>query len=284
MNNDTNIAKRRVERSGDDFPSQLVALYKTLRDIQPKQTVTFDFSSTNWIHPLLALPIGVHIQSVGGNFIPSTSIGSYLDAICFPLGISNIDTLNQHSKSYIPIGVLKREADVNRERFESAFLQLLIQATGNIPGSQTAIRYPISELITNIFEHSKSDTGWILAQWYPNKNYLDLCIVDHGRGLAAAYQEELGLTLIDEDAIRKVLRGVSTKDDKERGFGVRTSKDVVCKAMGGSFTLISGNAAFLATDQKEKIVRMPQFNWQGTIIGYRIPRPKGYIDITPYLE
>lgn len=281
---ESNSIKRKVEKSGDDFSSQLVALYKTLRDIHPKQAVTFDFSSTNWIHPLLALPISVHIQSAGGNFIPTTSIGSYLDAICFPHGISSIDTLNQHSKSYIPIGVLKRGSDVNRERFESTFLELLIQTVGNIPGTQTAIRYPISELVTNIFEHSKSDTGWILAQLYPNKNYLDLCIVDQGRGLATAYKEELGLTLTSEEAIRKAIKGDSTKMDKERGYGVRTSKNVVCKAMGGSFVLVSGDAALLATNQKEQIVRMPQFEWQGTIIGYRIPRPNSYIDITPYLE
>ena len=283
MSNKTDTA-RHVERpKNDNLSSQLVALYKTLRNIQPDQRVSFDFSIITWVHPLLVLPIGTHIQATGSQFTPSSAISTYLSAVQFPRGVTTIDALRQ-SKTYIPIGVLERQADVGRERLESAFLQLLMNVIGDVPGSRNAIYYPISELTTNIFDHSKSDTGWLLAQWYPNKKFLDLCIVDRGRGLAATYQEELGLTLTDEDAIRKSLQGVSTKKEKERGYGVRTSKNVVCKALGGSFTLISGSAAYLVEQHDEKLVRLPQFNWPGVTISYRIPQPSGPIDITPYLE
>jgi hypothetical protein len=279
-----NMVSKKVERAqNENFTNQLIALYRTFRGIQPNQPVSFDFSLTTWVHPLLILPIGAHLQTAGGNITSSSAIGNYLSAIHFPNGVSTIDTLEQ-SKSYIPIGVLQRQAEVGRDRLESAFLQLLSKAIGDEPGSRNAIYYPISELTTNIFDHSHSDTGWILAQWYPNKKYLDLCIVDRGRGLAATYQEELGLTLNDNEAIRKALAGVSTKKEKERGYGVRTSKNVVCKALGGSFTLISGNAAYLVEQHEEKMVRLPDFNWPGVIISYRIPQPTGSIDIMPYLE
>lgn len=145
---------------------------------------------------------------------------------------------------------------------------------------------------TTLFQNSlltfsitaKAIPGWLLAQWYPKKRFLDLCIVDRGRGLAATYQEELGLPLTDEDAIRKALQGISTKKEKERGYGIRTSKNVVCNGLGGSFTLISGSAAYLVEQHDEKLVRLPQFNWPGVVISYRIPQPNGAIDITPYLE
>ena len=71
---------------------------------------------------------------------------------------------------------------------------------------------------------------------------------------------------------------------KERGYGIRTSKNVVCKALGGSFTLISGNAAYLVEQHEERMVRLPEFHWPGVIISYRIPQPMGKIDIMPYLE
>jgi len=281
-NNDT--ATRKVERpQNENLSSQLVALYKTFRGIQPSQQVSFDFSLITWINPLMLLPIGAHIQTTSGNYSSPSAISSYLSAIQFPHGVDTIDALQQ-SKTYIPIGVLKRQADVGRERLESAFLHLLTTTIGDTPGSRNAIYYPISELTTNIFDHSQSDTGWILAQWYPNKKFLDLCIVDRGRGLAATYQEELGLTLTDDEAIRNALQGVSTKKERERGYGVRTSKNVVCKALGGSFTLISGSAAYLVEQHSEKMVRLPQFSWPGVIIGYRIPQPDGPIDITPHLE
>lgn len=284
MTNNTTTSMRQVERpKTDDLSSQLVALYKTLRGLDPTQPTTFDFSLITWINPLLILPIGSLIQTMGSTFNPSSAISTYLNDIHFPNGVSTVHALQQ-SKTYIPIGVLQRHADVDRERLESAFLKLLSDVIGDSPGSRNAIYYPISELTTNIFDHSHSDTGWILAQWYPNKKFLDLCIVDRGRGLATTYQQELGLTLTDEEAIRKALQGVSTKKEKERGYGVRTSKNVVCKALGGSFTLISGNAAFLVEQRSEKIVRLPQFNWQGVIISYRIPQPSGPIDITSYLE
>jgi len=280
----SSVPARKVERpQGDELSSQLVALYKTLRGLDLSQPVNFDFSLVTWINPLLVLPIGSLIRTTKSSFTPSSAINSYLDAIRFPEGVNTVDALQQ-TKTYIPIGVLERQAQVGRERLESAFLHLLTNAIGDVPGSRNAIYYPTSELTTNIFDHSQSDTGWILAQWYPAKKFLDLCIVDCGRGLARTYQQELGLILTDEEAINKALQGVSTKKEKERGYGVRTSKNVVCKALGGSFTLISGSAAILAEQHDEKLVRLPQFDWPGVIIGYRIPQPSGPVDITPYLE
>ncbi len=38
------------------------------------------------------------------------------------------------------------------------------------------------------------------------------------------------------------------------------------------------------TNKKERVVSMPDFYWQGVIIAYRIPKPDGSIDISPYLE
>lgn len=283
MSESTNNTHQVKQPRTGSLSSQLVALYKTFRGIKPNQPALFDFSLITWVNPLLVLPIGAHLQTAGGTYLSSSAISTYLSAIQFPHGVRTVNAIQQ-AKSYIPIGVLRRQENVGRERLESAFLQLLFNVIGHIPGSQNAIYYPISELTTNIFDHSQSDTGWLLAQWYPNKKFLDLCIVDHGRGLAATYKEELGLTLTDEDAIRQALQGVSTKKEKERGYGVRTSKKVVCEALGGSFTLISGSAALLVEQRTEKMVRLPQFNWPGVIIGYRIPQPSGPIDITPYLE
>lgn len=276
--------KWHVERpKGDELSEQLVALYKTLRGLESKQSVSFDFSSIDWVSPLLILPIGALVQTTDSIFSSTTAISSYLNTIKFPNGISSVDTLQQ-TKNYIPIGLLQRQSSVGRERLETAFLQLLSTVIGDTPESRNAIYYPISELTTNIFDHSKSDTGWILAQWYPKKKFIDLCIVDRGRGLKNTYGDELGLDLTNEQAILKALQGISTKKEKERGYGIRTSKNVVCKALGGSFTLISGDTAFLAEQHSEKLVHMPEFNWQGVIISYRIPQPTGRIDIMPYLE
>lgn len=88
----------------------------------------------------------------------------------------------------------------------------------------------------------------------------------------------------DVDAVKQALEGYSTKRDKERGYGIRTSIRVVCDALKGGFVLLSGSAAFLSVDNKKSIMNLPGFYWQGVIIAYRIPKPTHPINITPYIE
>lgn len=274
-----------VERPpGDDLSHQLVALYQTLKGLQATEVVDFNFSQLTWLYPMLVLPIAAYETTTGSTHqqFPD-AVTNYVNVIQYPTGVDSVDEL-QHHRSYIPVGVLKRSGGVGREKLESAFSQLIIDTIQAVPHSSSAIHYPISELVTNIFDHSQSDRGWIFAQWYPTKGFLDLCIVDRGRGLAATYKEELGMSLRDEDALRRALRGVSTKKMKERGFGLRTSKDVVCKALGGSFVFLSGSAAIVSEGQTDRIARLPDFSWQGVIVAYRVPKPTGPVDIYSYLE
>jgi hypothetical protein len=90
--------------------------------------------------------------------------------------------------------------------------------------------------------------------------------------------------LTDVEAIRQVMLGHSTKADKERGFGVRTSKNIVCDGLGGGFVLISGDAVLISEKRQDKLVRLPEFSWKGVIIAYRIPEPKGPLTISDYVE
>ncbi len=174
---------------------------------------------------------------------------------------------------------------MGREQLVSLFEEKIYETLGNVSGARSAVWYPISELITNIFEHSKKDFGYAFGQFYPNKGYLDICIVDCGRGLANSYKEDGGLNLTDEEAITEAMRGKSVKKDKERGYGIRTSKEVVCKALnGGGFILISGSCALVSTKQGDRLVSLPNFYWQGVIISYRIPKPTGAIDYLKYVE
>ncbi len=94
----------------------------------------------------------------------------------------------------------------------------------------------------------------------------------------------MNLDVTDEVAITEVMKGNSTKADKERGYGVRTSKRVVCECLKGEFILISGSAGLFSKNNSEKLVSLPNFNWQGVIVSYRIPKPTDVVDISAYLE
>lgn len=270
----------------DSLIAQLVVLYKTFKDIRPKEKLEFDLSNLSWFCPLLTLPLSAYINTTSSQNIKNQN-QSYLDTIKFPHGVDSISSFEQQAqkhKTFIPISVLKREGGAERERLETLFIDMVYKIIGSVSGAQNAVYYPLSELITNIFDHSKQNAGYIFGQFYPKKNYLDICIVDCGRGLAGAYKQEKNLILSDENAIKEVMEGHSTKPNNERGYGVRTSKKVVCEGLNGEFILISGTAALFSSNKNEKLITLKNFYWQGVIIAYRIPRPITSIDISKYLE
>ena len=274
----------------DSLLAQLGSLYKTFMSTKNKEDLEFDLSLLDWIYPLLILPLSAYINNTHSTYKINSSnrIKTYLETINFPNGIDSISSFQrkiQKHKSYIPISVLRREEGAKRERLESLFSEKVYEILGNISGAQNAVCYPIAELVTNIFEHSKKDVGLIFGQFYPTKNYLDICIVDCGRGFAGAYKEEKNLKLSDIEAISEAMKGNSVKPEKERGYGIWTSKKIICDVLnGGEFIMISGSAGLVSGNKKERLVSFPNFYWQGVIVAYRIPRPTGVLDITPFLE
>jgi len=275
--------------SSESLIAQLGSLYSVLKNVNFGERLEFDLSSLDWVIPLLILPISAYINETQSKFrIDECSIKGYLEKISFPRGVSSISSFQrqiQKHKSYIPISILDKKEKIDRERLEALFSEKIFKTLGNVAGAQNAICYPIAELVTNIFEHSKKDSGFIFGQFYSTNNYLDICIVDCGRGLTKTYKEEKGLILTDAEAISEAMKGNSVKKDKERGYGIRTSKNIICKAFkGGGFILLSGSCALVSVRQKEKLVSLPNFYWQGTIITYRIPKPTASIDISSYIE
>ena len=276
--------------SDDSLVGVLRTLYATLANTSVQRQYHFDLRQVQRVHALLVLPLSAFMQRSGSTYDVDhlSEVGQYLQMMSFPHGIDSLPSLKQYGlsgKSYTPISVLRNTtAENEREKLQAQFEHMILQVLQPAPGAASAIYYPISELVTNIFDHSNSSVGYIFGQYYSTKNFLDLCIVDTGRGLAKTYLEEKGLDFSDEQAMQAALQGNSTKPSKERGFGLHTSKDIVCQALGGSFSLISGSFAYIAEEQKDYSFSLPNFYWQGMIIAYRIPRPTQVIDITPFLE
>src|SRR5258708_905581 len=270
--------------------AQFISLYEAFKGASPKESLLFDLNKLQWACPILILPISVYMQTTGSSFSldEAHKLDSYLKAIDFPKGIDDVGTFFSmeayyKTRTYVPISVLRRTSD-KRDKLETLFVEMIYKILAPTEGARDAIYYPILELVTNIFEHSKNDEGYVFGQFYPKKQYVDICIVDPGRGLSKSYLEELGLQINDKEAITQAMEGKSTKPDKDRGYGVRTSKRGVCEALKGGFVYILGNAVLLIEDGKNFLFELPHFNLKGTIIAFRIPKPTGSVDIYPYLE
>ncbi len=272
----------------DTFLAQFISLYNSLNN-KSEESLIFNLKDITWIYPLLVLPLSSYITKTDSQYIldENSEIYSYMNNIGFPIGIkscSEFEKIIRENRSYIPISVLKKDNVNDRQNIEALFSDIIYKNLGSVNGAKSSILYPIGELVTNIFEHSNDDKGFIFAQNYPNKGYLDICIVDTGRGFKNSYKEEKNIILTDKEAIIEVMRGNSTKKSKERGYGVWTSKKVICNALGGQFLVCSGSALLLSNNNTEKFYTLPDFYWQGVIISARINKPNGPIDISSYIE
>ena len=211
-----------------------------------KETNRVDLSGINWICPLSILPIAVllsDLQDKGYNFniIPpiNQNIRFYLKAINFFKGIGTFATLQ--SKSYIPIVFMstRPEKIQNREQIENSLKNMLLTKMNSKSTLSNALGYSLSEMFDNIWEHARSKYGWFLAQYYKNKEYADICVIDNGISIKGSYAQKRNLKS-DTSAIKLALSGVSTKRD-DRGIGLPSTKNlIVNSSLRGKFILLSG--------------------------------------------
>jgi hypothetical protein len=237
----------------DSLIHQLEAFYNTFKNINHAEAVNFDLSKINWVYPLTILPISSHIYATKSKYGSplNSEVSQYLKTIYFPNGVSHIASF-QDAKNYIPISLIQKRNNLNeREKVLYCFLNLIYKTIGDIPGTKDAIFYPILELVNNIFEHSRKDYGFIFGQIYHQKKYLDLCILDRGRGLTQSYEQEKDIKISHREAIARAMSGDSTKG-KERGYGLKTSKKTVCEGFKGEFLILSGDACLFSKGKQDQ--------------------------------
>lgn len=271
----------------EEFVHQLECFYLTFKKVFAEEDVHFDLSKLEWVTPLVLLPIVAHLRETRSEYTPpsSTDVRDYLKNVHFPEGTHSLNAL-QRSKKYIPVSLIERgQQPQDRNEILYCFLNLFYKTIGSIKGTKSALFYSPTELVGNIFEHSHKNYGFVFGQIYSKKGYLDLCILDRGRGLAKSFKDEKGLDVTHLDAIRYAMSGYSTKPGVDRGFGVRTSRNMVCEALHGEFTMITGNACLLSKfGEKDKLFILPELNWQGVVLSYRIPFPRVPIEYVKYIE
>jgi hypothetical protein len=140
----------------------------------------------------------------------------------------------------------------------------------------------------NIVEHANVSNGWIMVQNYPNKGFLDICILDTGLGLLGSYKDfDVAGINTDIDALEQAINGNSTKQITEtRGYGIDTSRRMLVDGLKGKYFLFSGSAFYIYTNELEQITPLNRnVKWTGTMLALRVPNsvPVGF-DYTAYLE
>jgi anti-sigma regulatory factor (Ser/Thr protein kinase) len=263
------------------------------------QEVTIDFSDTRFISPVFALSFIVYLTRCGKQ-IAFTNVSDYLERIGLGIGGIKPDTMRQTeflaelekytSKTYIPIIDFAAGRNSDAKEVVSSIVENMIIQQLNIQSNvANGLKYMIDETLDNITEHSESDRGYIFAQAYPTKGFLDVCIADRGVSLLGSYEKLLDNEILsDMEAIKAANRGLSSKnlpDAENRGFGIRTSKQMLIHGLGGQFLMISGSSLYLKSCNLDTFYSMPHgLRWNGTIVALRIPYHSSSFNYINYIE
>lgn len=111
------------------------------------------------------------------------------------------------------------------------------------------INYAISELFSNIKEHSRAKS--IVTEINIDKKSCLVKVADNGIGLRKSYSLKKIYPKDDFAAIEFALSGLSTKDFQERGFGLYSIRKLI-NALKGEMNIESGSAK--ASIKGDKII------------------------------
>jgi len=295
------IIKEQINVKDDRLIDGLTPVVRIMGQVEgaAEQDVSIDFSDTRFISPVFALSLIVYLSRCGKQ-VSLKNITDYLERIEFGNGGIKPDTMRQTeflaelekyaSKTYIPIinFAAGRNSDA-KEAVSSIVENMIIQQLSIQSNVANGLKYMIDEILDNITEHSESDRGYIFAQAYPTKGFLDVCIADRGVSLLGSY-EKLPDNEISSDleAIKAANRGLSSKnlpDAENRGFGIKTSKQMLIQGLGGQYLMISGSSLYIKTLNLDSFYSMPHgLRWNGTIVALRIPYHSSSFNYINYIE
>ncbi|MFW6029746.1 MAG: ATP-binding protein [Halanaerobiales bacterium] len=265
--------------ANDSISDNLSNLFELLESFNISKVMTdsidINLSNLSFIHPLYSLSLSALINqkrnegfTVNISNYDSIQCSSYLRVINFPEGIElNQSQLQYYSdRNYLPIVKFPNE-ETSLNKVLTSVLNLIRNNFSLSRELFNGLYYLISELTDNINQHSIAANGWITAQYYPNKHFIDVCIIDNGIGILNSYKNQ-GYNIPSHiSALENALQGLSAKNSHERGMGIHTSKNMVNKGLSGHFFMCSGNAMVLDNNTNE----IP-FNWNGVLIFFRISK------------
>ena len=202
------------------------------------------------------------------------------------IGIPSEIRVTEHEPSdrFIPLTQIKTSAQL------SAFITNIVPLLHIEPKKAEPIRYIVSEIVRNVFEHSMSEYGAIVsAQYYQRSNTVRIGIADTGVGIKKTINRAYNAKT-DEDALVLALTpGITGTTRKEGGTEFNAGAGLffiksIAKVNRDFFIVYSGKAMYKLLKNKSKrgikLYADPLKDrhsidssipaWQGTVVGIDI--------------
>lgn len=281
----------------DNFGQPIDFIIKCVAEINTRKpaSIKVDFSKCKFTTPFIIGGVvslmetqkekGVEVEYAFNE--DNQNLKSYIDTICFPEGFDYRSYKNEEldeillpyqEKTYIPLFLFPTSIQESETKLREKILSTvnsIFKKQLNLSGKiLQAIYYLVDELSQNIVDHSGSEKGIVFAQYYPTKNYMDICISDYGKGLLQSYVDSgKHNPSSDEEAINFAVFGKSTKDLPEsRGFGISSSRKMLVEGLKGKFFIFSGTSFFYQNVEKEELISLPDIvSFSGCFVALRVP-------------
>ena len=182
---------------------------------------------------------------------------------------------------FIPLPEEKTEADKILAQFWK-----LVGEDDFIRKNYQSLDYILDEFVSNIYEHSQFKNAYVMAQKYPNLGYVELCVVDDGVTIPGSFNIH-GYSYKEEEhpqAIMDALNGKSTKGPDYRGFGLRTSANIIYKGFKGELLVVSNlGAVNISQKRMQPYILQENMRYEGTLIAVRVPLIYEKVNLYDYI-
>ena len=176
--------------------------------------------------------------------------------------------IKKHTTTTFPFRWLDEKTD-NSEELTKEIINIIKSPKDNI----NSLKYIFHEVITNVYDHSEFNKGFVIGQYYPKLNVTDYCFMDNGISIPGSFKRANIPFKNDCDAIIQAANGMSTKDKGEfigRGTGLNTIINIVTQS-NGNVLIATGYTIIEFTNQKVYAKKIPEEYIKGTLVSLRVP-------------
>ena len=147
-----------------------------------------------------------------------------------------------------------------------------------------ALRYLVSELSDNIYQHSNFKNALLANQINPLKSMIEIAVFDNGVTIPGNFERH-NIRFSDLLCMTKAIEGLSTREPITRGYGLSSSTDILRQGLRGEVLLVSRGAAVFLTSRSYLTLSFgKKFMLNGTLISMRIKYPLRKVDIYDYVS
>ncbi len=276
-----------TDASLESSPILALCSLPNLDVLSDARSVILDLSECSFItaSQMVALAIiGKHVREIGGRAQitnPPSSVEQYVSRMNLyrHLGQPHPENFIRHNSAgkFVPLMTVDDQDSANAAT--SSFVDVIASQLNLDRSVPDMMNYSLGEVLDNILQHSLSTFGGVVsAQYFPRLGYVEMCVADGGRGIAASMQrnpsyagmspEELTLSAFERGRGEFCGNTVFGSDKVGKGMGLAVTASLA-KSTGGRLWCVSQHQAISIDPKGSRSLSGLYF--PGTLISLRIP-------------